>query len=461
MSLEHVLTTARERQNLTLDELLTFLRFPTISTEAAHAGDVKQCAAWVRDHLSGSGLDARLLPTAGHPVVFADSGPLADHPNAPTLLMYGHYDVQPIGEASLWTSPAFGPAIRDGAIFARGAADDKGQVMAHLAALRCWKEAGLALPVRVKVLLEGEEELGSPNLPAFVREHADLLACNTVVLSDTSKHNEETPALTLSTRGLVYKELIVDGPSRDLHSGQFGGSVANPANILARLLASLHDDEQRVTIPGFYEEVVELSADQRKRMAAHGMSDADLAARTGSPTPFGETGYSNSERCSIRPTLDVNGIWGGFTGEGSATIVPSRASAKVSMRLVANQDHEKISEAFDTFVRRACPPSVKLTIRNHAGCGAYLAPEDSPAMQAGRRALAESYGRDPILVREGGTLPILPLFKEILGADSVMLGFADPGCNLHSPNEFFHVRDLHIGTECVLRFHQAMAATIS
>lgn len=452
-----LLTRAQQGREQFLEELLTFLRFPTISTDTSHKADMRACAEWIREHLRSSGLQAKIMPTGGHPVLFADSGPVRDRPDAPTILMYGHYDVQPIGDASLWTSPAFEPEIRNGAIYARGAADDKGQVMTHLAATRCWKTAGIALPIRLKFLIEGEEELGSPHLPDFVRQHAEVLACDCVVLSDTSKHNAETPALTLSTRGLVYKELIVDGPSRDLHSGQFGGAVANPANVLARILASLHDDRQRVTIPGFYDDVLELSDAERAQMAAHGITNADLQARTGSAVPYGEAGYSNAERCSIRPTLDINGVWGGFTGEGSATIIPRRASAKVSMRLVAHQDHEKISASFDQAVRRACPPAVKLTVRDHASCGAYNAPADSPGMLAARQALEGGYGRAPLPVREGGTLPILPLFKEVLGADSVMLGFADPGCNLHSPDEFFHIRDLEIGAECVLRFHALSA----
>jgi len=447
-----------EKREAFLADLDTFLRFESISAQHEHLQDVHNCATWIRDQLNLAGLGAQVLPTAGHPVVFADSGPPAAGQPAVTLLFYGHYDVQPPGDLKLWKSPPFEPAIRNGCVYARGSADDKGQLMTHLAAMRCWKETHPHLPVRVKFIIEGEEEVGSPNLPKFVREHADQLRCDYVVLSDTSKLDVDTPALTYACRGMVYKEIIIDGPSHDLHSGQYGGAVANPANVLATIIASLHDAQGKVAIPGFYDDVLPLSDEERMRLAEIGLTDSQLLERTGSPASAGEFGYSATERRYARPTLDVNGLISGYTGEGAATIIACRATAKVSMRLVANQDPDRIAEAFDQTVRQVCPSTVKLTLVNRSHCGAYVAPTDSPGMRAAIQALTNSYGRAPVLIREGGTLPILPLFKEVLGADSLMLGFADPDCNLHSPNEFFCLRDFDLGTLCILRFMDEIAA---
>lgn len=452
MTVQPALTAFDRQRKALLDDLFAFLRFPTISAQPAHAGDMLRCAQWLAAQLESAGLAAEVVRTAGHPVVFADSGPVKEDSPAMTLLVYGHYDVQPVGDEKLWDSPPFEPTIRDGAIFARGSADDKGQVMTHVAALRCLHGAGVRLPVRIKLLIEGEEEIGSPNLPGFVREHRERLACDYVVLSDTAKHDAATPALAYSSRGLVYKQIAVEGPARDLHSGQYGGAVANPANVLAAIIASLHDEKRRVTIPGFYDDVLPLSEAERPRLTEQDPGDEELKKSTGAPAPYGEAGYSSLERRCARPTLDVNGLWSGYTGDGSATIIPARAMAKVSMRLVANQDPDRISQAFDEAVRRACPPAVRLQIATFGTCGAYVAPTDSPGMRAARQALAEAYGRPAILTREGGTLPILPLFKQVLGADSLMLGFAMPDCNLHSPNEFFHVSDFETGTRCVLHF---------
>ncbi|NLX20085.1 MAG: dipeptidase [Phycisphaerae bacterium] len=452
MSAEAAIQTFDRQQEALLFDLLAFLRFETISAQSEHATDMRACAAWICGQLDAADIEARMVDTDGHPLVVADSGPVPGNAAAPTLLFYGHYDVQPVGDLALWHSPPFEPTIRDGAIFARGSADDKGQLMTHLAAMRCWRQTGSPLPVRVKFIIEGEEEIGSRNLPLYLRNHAAELACDYLVISDTSKLDAQTPALAYATRGLVYKEIILTGPNRDLHSGQYGGAVANPANVLAAILNSLRDHQGRVTIPGFYDDVVPLTPEERQRLGTHGLSDADLVAKTGCPSPSGETGYTTAERCTARPTLDVNGLCAGYTGEGAATVIPTTATAKLSMRLVGNQNPDAISLAFDEAVRQVCPPTVKLTIRNHSHCAAYLAPTDSPGMRAAAQALADSFGRPPVLTREGGTLPILPLFKEVLGADSLMLGFSVPDCNLHSPNEFFHVADFVAGTRCILRF---------
>lgn len=439
-----------------LADLMAFIRFETVSAQSARAEDMRRCAEWICDQLGLAGIDARVVPTAKHPAVVGDSGPVPGRPSAPILLVYGHYDVQPVGDLSLWQSPPFEPTIRDGVIYARGSADDKGQVMTHLAALRSWKETGRPLPVRVKFLIEGEEEIGSAHLAELVREHAAELACDYVVLSDTGKYSDDIPSMAYSTRGLVYKEIVLVGPARDLHSGQYGGTVANPANVLAGILASLYDGNGRVTIPGFYDDVRPLSQTERENLAQHGMTDAQLLAATGSPAPFGEPGFTTTERYGARPTLDVNGLVSGYTDEGAATILPSRAAAKLSMRLVGDQDPDKISKAFDEAVRKACPATVRMTIMTHSQCGAYLAPTDSPGMQAAIQALTDSFGRPPILTREGGSLPILPMLKRTLGADSIMLGFSSPDCNAHGPNEFFRVSEFETGVRCVLRFLSLM-----
>lgn len=432
-----------------LADLMTSLRFPTISTQPEHADDMRRCAEWFRDQLAAAGLQTQILPTGGHPAVFADTGPVT---GAPTFLVYGHYDVQPVGDLSLWQSPPFEPTVRNGAIYARGSADDKGQVMAHVAAMRCWKATGNPWPIRVKLLIEGEEEIGSRNLPKLIEANRERLACDYVLISDTAKHSEEVPALTCSTRGLIYKTVTVEGPTQDLHSGVYGGAVANPANALAGIIASLHDNHRRVTIPGFYDDVATLTSEERRDLATHGITDAELLAATGSQAPYGEEGFCSAERTGVRPTVDVNGMLSGYTGDGSATIIPSKAMAKISMRLVAHQIPEKISAAFDEAVRRAAPPAVRLSIKGGPGCEAYLSPPDSPGMRAARQALADAFGREPVLSHEGGTLPILPLFRKVLGADSLLMGFAMPNCNLHSPNEFFHVRDFELGVRSLLRF---------
>ena len=343
--------------------------------------------------------------------------------------------------------------MRDGAIFARGSADDKGQVMCHIAAVRALHDAGVPLPVRLKFIIEGEEETGSPNLGKFLREHRELLACDYILISDTSKHAADTPSLTQATRGIIGREITVHGPDHDLHSGVFGGAVANPINVLARIIAALHDDAGRVTVPGFYDDVLALNEEERQAMAAIDLTDAQLMEATGSPAACGEVGFTTAERRSSRPTLDVNGMHGGSV----ATIIPSKVSAKVTMRLVPNQDPARISAAFDAYVRGLCPGTVKLELKGGQGCRAYVAPLDDPAMRIARQALTETYNKPPVLLREGGTLPILPLFKEVLGADSLMLGFADPNCNLHSPNEFFHLRDFQMGVRCLVRFLHLMA----
>jgi acetylornithine deacetylase/succinyl-diaminopimelate desuccinylase-like protein len=441
MSREAALQHAESHRGTFLQDLLELLRMETISAQPDHAEDIRQAARWLADRFAQIGLSAEILDTKGHPVVFADTGPVAGA--GPTVLVYGHYDVQPPGQLDLWTSGPFSPDLRDGKIFARGAADDKGQILTHLLAAQCWKETSGTWPLRLKFLIEGEEETGSPNLADFVLQEKDRLACAHVLISDTVKFDADTPAITYGTRGLVYKEIVVFGPGKDLHSGAFGGTVANPGNALARIIDSLKDKNNRVTISGFYNDVRELDDSEREMLAGLPFDEAAYLAGVGSPEAVGEAGYTTQERQWLRPTLDVNGLYGGYMEEGAATIIPAKVGAKISMRLVPGQDCSQISEAFDAAVRAACPPGVRLEIKSHAACNAYLAPLRSPAMQAAANAVQQAYSKAPVFVRHGGTLPILPMFKSILAADSLMLGYADPDCNVHSPDEWIALEDFY------------------
>ncbi|MCH7813226.1 MAG: M20/M25/M40 family metallo-hydrolase, partial [Planctomycetes bacterium] len=369
----------------------------------------------------------------------------------------GHYDVQPVGDERLWTSPPFEPELRDGAVFARGAADDKGQVLTHLMAAEAWMKTAGRMPVRVKYLIEGEEEVGSKGLGPLIRDQQERLACDYVVISDTAKLDADTPAITYGTKGMVYKEIILTGPSSDLHSGSFGGTVFNPANVLAKIIAGLKDDQERVTIPGFYDAVRPASAEEKAALAHLPFDEGAYLTSTGSPALTGEAGFSTLERRWLRPTLDVNGLLSGFTGQGASTIIPARAMAKVSMRIVPDQEPEAVSEAFDRAVRALTPKGVRLEVKTWATAAAYLCPIDSPGIQAARVGVEAGYGTPPALIREGGTLPILPMFREVLGAESIMMGFCVPDCHAHGPNEFFAVEDLICGTRSIAHFLQALA----
>ena len=425
------------------NRLMEMLRIPSISAQSAHVEDVRRCAGLVRDCLVEAGLETEIMDTGGHPAIVADTGPVDG--DGPVLLVYGHYDVQPEGDLKLWDSPPFEPAIRDGAIFARGAADDKGQMITHIFAAECWMKTVGKSPVRLKFLIEGEEEVGSENLEKFIVAHREKLACDYVLISDTSQLGEGQPAVTYGTKGLVYKEIILHGPKHNLHSGSFGGTVANPGNVMAHILATLYDADGRVAIPGFYDDVVEIGADEKAKIAAMPFKEDAYLEQLGSPSLFGEPGYTTLERRWVRPTLDVNGLVGGYTGEGASTVIPAQMTCKVSMRLVPNQEPERISDAFDKAVRQACPRDVRLEIVQHGRAAAYVAPLDSPGMAAAARAFEKGFGIKPVFMREGGSLPILPMFKEVLGADSILMGFALPNCNLHGPNEFLHVRDFEAG----------------
>jgi acetylornithine deacetylase/succinyl-diaminopimelate desuccinylase-like protein len=446
--MENIIAYLREHRQEHLDWLFELCRIPSISTKVEHTADVAAAARWMRALCERVGLSARVYETGGHPLVYAEH---CQAPGAPTYLVYGHMDVQPEGDLALWNAGPFEPVVKDGLLICRGAADDKGQALVHVRSAAAWLATEKRLPVNLKFLLEGEEEISSPHLVPFIEQNRDLLRCDHVLISDTDMYADGWPTVTYGTRGLLYKEIRLSGPKHDLHSGSFGGSIANPANVLAELLASLHDVHGRVAIPGFYDDVVDAGTAERQQLGTLPFDEAQYLADVGSPGVCGEEGYSTNERRWLRPTLDVNGIYGGFMLEGANTIIPARVGAKVSMRLVPNQSGDKLNALFDRTIRERCPSTVRLEILKHGSADAYMAPLDSRPMQAARRALREVFGREPAFIREGGSLPILPLFKRVLGADSLMLGFAGPNSNAHGPNENICLADLDRGAEAVAR----------
>lgn len=459
--IQKVIENIDENRDAYVERLFELLRIRSISTDPSCAGEIRRAAEWTHGLFQNCGIKSEIVETDRHPCVLADSGPPMGGKakgDGPTFLVYGHYDVQPDGDPSLWLSPAFEPTVRDGAVFARGSADDKGQVLTHLLAAEAWQKVAGGLPVRVKFLIEGEEEIGSPSLKRVLRDNAERLACDYVAISDTSKLDADTPAITYGTKGMIYKEIIVTGPKQNLHSGSFGGTVTNPGNALSQIIAALRDSDNRVTIAGFYDDVRDLTDADRARMAEVGFDEAAYQTSTGSISLDGEKGYTTLERRWARPTLDVNGLLSGFTSEGTSTIIPARAMGKVSMRIVPDQDPATISEAFDSAVRRAVPAGVDVEIVTHAVCGAYICPIDSPGMRAASGAIKAGFGKEPVFIREGGSLPILPLFRDILGAESLLMGFAVPECNLHGPNEFFGLSDFHNGIKTAASFMHLLAS---
>jgi succinyl-diaminopimelate desuccinylase len=453
--IDKALQFAREHEHVNRQRLRDYLRIPSISTNPNHAPDVRKAAEWTLDVFKKCGIEAEMVETPGHPAVLADTGPAEK--DGPTVLVYGHFDVQPAGDLSLWDDNPFEPIEKDGKLIARGSADDKGQVLTHILAAETWKKACDKLPIRLKFLVEGEEEIGSPNLAKVVRDNKARLACDCVVISDTAKLDWETPAITYGTKGMIYKQITVTGPKNDLHSGAFGGTVTNPGNALCRIIDSLRDEKNRVTIPGFYDRLHPISDDERKMMSSLPFNENAYRETLGSPSLEGEEGFSTLERRWARPTLDVCGIFGGFMGEGQSTIIPAKMTGKVSMRIVPNQDCDEISAAFDKAVLAAAPPGVKVTVETYGCCGAYACPLDLPALKAASAAIESGFGKKPVMIREGGSLPILPMFREILGADSVLMGFSVPDCNLHGPNEFFHLSDFWGGIRTSIHFADEMA----
>lgn len=425
-----------------LDELLTILRFPSISTDPDRADSVRECAEWLAARLQRAGLEAAVHPTDGHPVVLARN---SRKPGRPTVLLYGHYDVQPVDPLGEWISPPFEPRLENGRVYARGATDNKGQLMAHLSGIVQMLENADDLPVNLLFLIEGEEEIGSPNLAPFLSAHRKELECDIVAISDTGMVAEGIPTFTYGLRGIACVEVTVHGPSIDLHSGIFGGSVANPNTVIARLIASLHDADGRIQIDGFYDAVRPLQAWEREAWAGLPGGEAETLALTGVPKLFGEAGYSDFERRWARPTAEVNGIGGGYQGAGSKTVIPRSAFAKLTFRLVPDQDPQDILERVRRHFGKHCPDTVRLEVATGHSGAPYLMDPMSRFGKAAQRALQATFGREPALIREGGSIPIVQTFHDVLGVDTLLLGLALPDCQAHAPNENFPVANFEAG----------------
>lgn len=433
-----------------LEDLFKFLRFSSISTDSNYTDDTRACADWLIAKLNGMGLTAELHETARHPIVIARN----EHTDSrPTVMIYGHYDVQPVDPVELWDTGPFEPEIRDGRIWARGATDNKGQMLAHILGVeKMLKEDG-ELPVNLIFLFEGEEEIGSPNLGPFLEAHKDELKCDVIAISDTGMAAPNTPTLGYGLRGISCAEVIIRGPKGDLHSGLFGGAVANPATAVAQLVASLHDSNGKVTVEGFYDKVRELEPWERKMAAkTPGTADQDFLDVTGAPSLYGEAGYTAAERVWARPTLEVNGIGGGYQGEGSKTVLPAEAMAKFSCRLVPDQDPEEIFEQLKAHLEANCPEGVTLEILKEHGGKPYLADPQSGFGLAAQNALKTAFDKDPVLIREGGSIPIVQTFQDILGVDTLLLGLALSDAQIHAPNENFPVENFEAG----IRLNQAL-----
>jgi acetylornithine deacetylase/succinyl-diaminopimelate desuccinylase-like protein len=442
-AVERVDSYLETQQDAHRDRLFELLRIPSISADSRHVPDMLRAAELVRDNLSQAGLDVEIVETDGHPIVY---GSWMGATGAPTVLVYGHYDVQPADPLDEWVSPAFEPTIRDGHVYARGATDDKGQFLTHVNSVAAWMHCTGRLPVNVKFVIEGEEEVGSDNLDRFFADNREKLACDVAVVSDTSQFAPGQPAITYGLRGILACEVLLRGPSQDLHSGVFGGAVANPANALAFMIGKLLDAEGRVQIPGFYDGVLPLSAEERERFAQLGSGEQELLDATGISQGCGELGYTAIERRSARPTCDVNGMVSGYTGEGPKTIVPAWASAKISCRLVPDQDPVQLTESLRQFLEQACPEGLQFEFQDYHGCHALVFATDSVWMNAASAAIEKSYGVTPLLIREGGSIPVVSTFRDILGVDTLLLGWGQNTDNLHSPNERFCLDDYDRGT---------------
>ncbi len=439
-----------------LEELLALLRIPSVSARTENKNDMLTCAEAVKKSLLDAGATtATIYPTEGHPIVYGEK--IID-PALPTVLVYGHYDVQPADPLELWNSGPFDPVIKDGKIYARGSADDKGQFYMHVKALETMVQTG-TLTTNIKFLIEGEEEVGSPNLATFVKANKALLDANVILISDTSMISMENPSIDIGVRGLSYIEVEVTGPNRDLHSGVYGGAVANPITMLSKMIASCHDENNHITIPGFYDDVVESTDAERAKMAEAPFDATEYAKDLGVQTLWGEKGYSSNERTGIRPTLEVNGIWGGYTGEGAKTVLPSKAFAKISCRLVPNQSSEVITEKIINYFTSIAPAGVTVKASEHHGGEPYMTPIDSKEYQAAASAIAATFGKDPIPVRGGGSIPICALFEKELGLKIVFMGFGLDSDNLHSPNEKFDIVNFYKGIETIPYFHQFYASS--
>ncbi|MCG8373624.1 MAG: dipeptidase [Balneolales bacterium] len=443
-----------QNQDKFLNELFQLLRIPSISTDSTKKDAIQDAANFLINQLNSLNLNrVELFDTPGNPIVYGEHCPYEDKP---TVLIYGHYDVQPADPLELWTSEPFEPVIKEGNIFARGASDDKGQAFTHVKALESFVKSGQPIPVNVKIILEGEEEIGSPNLVPFLESHADLLACDMVLISDTAMFGKDQPSITYGLRGLAYMEVEVVGPNRDLHSGVYGGAVENPLNVLCEMIAKMKNEDGEIRIEGFYDSVVPLTGADRAASAALPFDEEGYKKSLEIEEVHGEKGYTTLERASARPTLDVNGIWGGYTGEGAKTVLPSKANAKISMRLVPDQNPKEIAKLFAAHVQKIAPKTVKVKVTEHHGGFASITDLDFYGLKAAAKAFEEIYQKEVLFSREGGSIPIVADFKRVLGVESILMGFGLTSNAIHSPNEHFSVEDFHRGIKTSAKFFELL-----
>lgn len=432
----------KEQEANSLEQLKDFLRIPSVSAQSKHKEDMITCANWVADYMKKLDIKAEIMETGGHPVVYGEYHVAND---VPTILIYGHYDVQPPEPLELWKTGPFDPVEENGYLLARGSTDDKGQLFAHLKGIESYLKTVGKAPVNVKFLIEGEEEVHSENLPPFIEKHKEKLAADIVLISDGSQYGKDMPAINYGLRGIAAAEIKVTGPDRDLHSGSYGGMIANPANVMAKLIGKLHDDDGRIAIDGFYDDVYTATDWEKDQFSKLPFNAGEHLASTGSPKFFGEKGFSPLEHTWIRPTLDINGITSGYQGEGAKTIIPSWASAKITMRLVPNMKPQDILNKFETFLKKHCPDTVTLEVEKMGGANPVQVPTDGPWLDAAAKAIKTGFGKEPFFTKEGGSIPIVESFKLILGLDTLLVGFGQHDDNAHSPNERFLISDFHRG----------------
>ena len=445
-----------KNKNKFLEELFELLRIPSISAKSEHKKDIITCAELLKSHLEKQGFNnCEICKTKGNPIVYGEK--IIDN-KLPTVLVYGHYDVQPTDPVELWNSAPFEPIVKktsihpEGAIFARGACDDKGQMFMHIKAFEILNNNG-GFPCNIKIMIEGEEEIGSDNLEIFIEKNKKKLECDIILVSDTGMIDKKTPSITIGLRGMTYMEIELTGPNRDLHSGHYGGSVINPINELSRIINLLHDNEKKITIPGFYDEVIEYSDLEREKMGSIPFSEIEYAKSVGITNPSGENGYTSIERRSIRPCLDVNGIWGGYTEEGSKTVIPSKAYAKISMRLVPNQRWKKISQLFSSYIKKIASPNVTVKVSEHHGGEPYLTSTESKAYKSASKAYEDVFKKEPIPTKDGGSIPIIAQFEKILKSKTILMGFGLDSDAIHSPNEHYGISNFLNGIETITKFY--------
>lgn len=449
--MNEALNYARDHKAAHLSELIEFLSIPSVSTQPQHRDDVRSAAQWLAGKLSGAGLEhVQVIETAGHPLVYGDW--LHAGSSRPTVLIYGHYDVQPAEPFDLWDTPPFEPTVNEDYIMARGASDDKGQVYCHVKAAEAFLQTVGMLPLNVKFIVEGEEESGGASLGAFIPENSDLLAADAALVSDTTMVNKDQPAIVYGLRGMLYTFLDIIGPTRDLHSGSFGGGINNPLNALAHIIARLKDENGRILIPGFYDKVRPLSQEEREVLARFPFDERGWLAEAGAPQAWGEAEYTMVERLGARPTLDVHGIIGGYTGPGGKTIIPSKAHAKISMRLVPNQEPQEIARLYKEYIREITPPSVHVEVTAPLGAEPSLTDRDIPAMQSASAAYERAFGRTPVFMREGGSIPVIAQFQKYLGVETVLMGFGLPDDKIHAPNERLYLPNFYRGIQTSIHF---------